>query len=101
MRTARISADEAHSLRKEQLRRADDALVKSTSAPASWNAHQRSARFVMTSAAVDSFGDIIVTKGISLSRFEQNPVGLLFHQSRSWPIGQWRNIIKTLVSTPP
>jgi phage head maturation protease len=102
MRTARISADEAHALRREQLRRVDDALVKeAVAAPASWNPQKRSARFVMTSQAVDRAGDVVMTRGLDTKRFAANSVAFLNHDSRSWPIGSWANLTKWLIADPP
>lgn len=99
MRTERISADQAQELRKDQMR--EDRVVKASGAPSSWDAATRSARFVMSSQAKDRMGDVVVTAGLDLSRFEQNPVGLLSHGASVWPIGDWKNIEKILRGRPP
>lgn len=105
MKTKRISADEAIAKAKanEQTREtsAGITLVKAAKAPPSWDKNERSARFVMTSQAQDRYGDIVVTDGVDLSEFEQNPVGLLFHNSRTWPVGHWANMEKMLRGRPP
>src|SRR5438067_2283930 len=95
----KISADEAHALRKTQLR--GDALYKAAqTAPTTWNATTRSARFVMSTQRVDLMGDIVVTSGISTAQFERNPIAQLNHDSGSWPIGRWANLSKVLTASP-
>jgi len=94
----KISADEAHSLRKTH----GDALFKAAqTGPSSWNATTRSARFVMSTQGVDLMGDIVVTAGISTAQFERNPIAPLNHDSASWPIGRWANLNKVLTASPP
>jgi phage head maturation protease len=94
----RVSADEAFSTMKEKrpdVVRGDTSsatVAKAAMAPASWNQAQRSARFIMTTQQVDRYGDIVVTAGGDLTEFLRNPVGLLFHQSRTWPVAQWANV---------
>lgn len=73
---------------------------KTFKAPASWNAEKRTARFTMTSEAVDRYGDIVVQSGMDITRFMENPQGLVFHNSRSWPIGNWSDITKNLTGRP-
>lgn len=95
----KISADEAHSkitARGLAIRSTPkgDIIGKASSAPASWSAQNRSARFVMTTQQVDRYGDVVVTNGGDTTAFETNPVGLLFHQSRDWPIGTWKDLTK-------
>lgn len=100
----KMSADEAQSKRKDHLAKSagqDNAIVKAAKAPASWNKDQRSARFVMSTQAVDRYGDIVMTDGIDTTEFERNPVGLLFHSSRSWPVGSWGELAKELNRRPP
>jgi HK97 family phage prohead protease len=77
-----------------------DAVVKTFKQPVSWNAEQRSARFVMSGQATDRMGDIVRTNGIDTADFEKNPVMLLFHSSRSWPVGQWSDLAKVAGSKP-
>lgn len=76
------------------------AMVKGFTAPPSWNKESRSARFVMTSESEDRYADIIVQSGIDTDNFMRNPQGLLFHNSRSWPIGQWSDVKKILSGRP-
>src|SRR5437764_12951891 len=100
MSMQKISADEAHNLRKSQLK--GDALHKAAqTAPSTWNAATRSARFVMSTQGVDRMGDIVVTQGLDTKQFERNPIALLSHDSSSWPIGRWANLAKVLHGSPP
>ncbi len=60
--------------------------------------------FILTTEDVDSYGDIVLSKGIDLSRFKSNSVllynhmrgsgGLLGGGETNFPIGEWRNIVK-------
>ncbi len=100
----RLSADEAHAARAKHLRVGSDGrerLMKLASAPSSWNAGARSARFVMTSQTVDRYGDIVVTEGVDIGEFSKNPVALLNHDSNDWPIGAWKNVEKQSRKRPP
>ncbi|TCU34154.1 prohead serine protease [Rhizobium azibense] len=103
----RVSADEAHAKatekRKDILRdtAAGVSIMKAAKAPASWNEEQRSARFVMTTQQIDRYGDIVVTAGGDLTEFLRNPVGLLFHNSRSWPVASWANVEVLSRTRPP
>lgn len=102
----KISADEARAKVTERglsVRDTDKGpmIGKGTSAPASWDGMKRSGRFVMSSQAVDRYGDIIVQQGLNVDRFMTNPAGLLFHSSRDWPIGTWSNLEKVLRGRPP
>jgi hypothetical protein len=103
MKTKKISADEAQAKRKEHVRETDrgTAVVKAAKAPASWDKEARSARFVMSTAAIDRYGDIVVTEGLDTTEFERNPVGLLFHNSRTWPVANWANLEKIIKGRPP
>jgi len=104
MKTRRISADESHKMREHHLRGDKDGrevLLKIAKAPSTWDAARRSARFVMTSQAVDRYGDVVVTSGLSTTEFEKNPQAFLFHNSRSWSVGTWANIEKQLRGRPP
>lgn len=98
----RVSADEAMSRRKDHIRErgGQPIMVKGFKSPPSWNKDQRTARFVMTSESVDRYGDIVVQSGIGTTRFMENPQGLLFHCSRSWPVGQWSDVTKILNGRP-
>lgn len=100
----KMSADEAQAKRRDHLANVggkDLGIVKAAKAPSSWNDTARSARFTMSTASVDRYGDIVVTAGIDTSEFEKNPVGLLFHSSRSWPVGTWSDLTKELNRRPP
>lgn len=97
----RVSADEARSRMKdkrpEMARSGDENTVtKAAKAPTSWDPARRAARFIMTTQQVDRYGDIVVTAGADMTEFLRNPVGLLFHQSRQWPVARWEDIqVKT------
>lgn len=97
------SLDEILAKREGSIHSTDrgDAIVKAFKAPATWNPDARSARFVMSSQAEDRYGDIVVTEGIEVDNFLTNPVVLLFHASRSWPVGQWSDIEKMSRGRPP
>ncbi len=98
----RVSADEVQNKRKAQTKSVAGgiAIVKGMTSPRSWNEEARSARFIMTTEQVDRYGDIVGQAGMDLTNFEQNPQGLLFHNSRSWPIGQWSGVTKLLSGRP-
>ncbi len=98
----KASADEARAKRKDHTKDAagGTAIIKGFRAPPSFDATNRSARFIMTSETEDRYGDIVVQSGIDTTRFEENPVALLFHNSRSWPCGNWSNITKVLSGRP-
>lgn len=103
----RVSADEAHAKatekRKDILRdtTAGVSIMKAAKAPASWNPEARSARFVMTTQQLDRYGDIVVTAGGDMTEFLRNPVGLLFHNSRTWPVASWTNVEVLSRTRPP
>jgi hypothetical protein len=104
MRTKRISADEAHELRKDQMRQGADGselMMKAAKGPSTWDSGSRSARFVMSSQSVDRMGDVVVTAGLDITEFEQNPIALMSHRSDTWPIGTWKNVEKMLRTRPP
>lgn len=71
-----------------------EAVFKGFVAPASYDPAKRAADFVMSSETVDRMGDIVRQEGLDLTRFLANPQGLLFHSSRTFPIGQWENVKK-------
>lgn len=77
-----------------------DALVKAMKAPPSWDSSSRSAKFILTSESVDRYGDIVVQSGLDLDQFSRNPQALMFHNSRSWPIGMWSDVTKILNGRP-
>lgn len=98
----RVSADEAQSKRKEFLKDTASgmALLKGFKAPPSWDKENRSARFIMTSEAVDRYADIVIQSGIDIENFLKNPTALMFHNSRNWPIGNWSDVTKILSGRP-
>ncbi len=98
----KASADEVHSKRKTHVKdvAGGSAIVKGFKAPPSWNAEARSAKFIMSSETPDRYRDIVVQSGIDLTAFNKNPQGLLFHNSRSWPIGMWSDVTKILTGRP-
>lgn len=100
MKTKKANVDEIMSLRKD-VSGANGTVLKAARAPSTWNKQSRSVRFVMNAQAPDRMGDIVVTAGIDTTEFEKNPVGLLFHSSRSWPIGSWSDIEKKTAGRPP
>ncbi|MHB1086147.1 MAG: HK97 family phage prohead protease [Minisyncoccota bacterium] len=100
MRTKKANVDEIMSRRKD-ISGASGTVLKAAKAPNSWNKQDRSCRFVMNAQAPDRMGDVIVTAGIDTTEFERNPVGLLFHSSRSWPIGSWSDLEKKTAGRPP
>lgn len=98
----RVSADEAQSKRKEFLKDTASgmAMLKGFKAPPSWDKENRSARFIMTSEAVDRYADIVVQAGLDIENFLKNPTALMFHNSRDWPIGNWSDVTKILSGRP-
>jgi len=95
----KISIDEMMSRRKDL--QSGTATIIKASAPPSWDKDKRSARFIMNAQEVDRYGDIVVTSGIDTTEFEKNPVALLFHNSRSWPVGSWSDVTKVTKGKPP
>lgn len=77
-----------------------NAVMKTFKQPPSWDDDARTARFVMSGQATDRMGDVIRTNGIDTDDFEKNPVLLLFHNSRSWPVGNWSDLQKVAGSKP-
>jgi hypothetical protein len=99
----KISADEARAKRKDHVRDTPNgsAVLKAVKSGGSYDPEKRVGRFIMSSQSRDRYGDVVRTAGIEVERFEDNPVGLLFHNSRSWPVGSWSNLEKVLKSRPP
>lgn len=98
----KVSADEAQSKRKEFLKDTASglAVLKGFKSPPSWDPTNRNARFTMSSETVDRYGDIVAQAGLNTERFMQNPTALMFHNSRSWPIGNWSDVTKILNGRP-
>lgn len=99
----KLSADEAISKKKAELKDASEArpiLLKAMKAPPSWDGEKRSARFVMSTEGIDRYGDIVITDGIDVTQFLKNPVCLMIHNSWNWPIGAWDNLEKKLATRP-
>lgn len=99
----RASADEVQSKRQGHLHNTASGLAisKAFKSPPSWDKNARSCRFVMSRQVEDRYGDIVMIDGIRTDDFDKNPVALLHHQSREWPIGQWANLEKVLTGRPP
>jgi HK97 family phage prohead protease len=98
----KASADEARAKRQGHTKdvAGGTAIMKGFKSPPSWDPTERSARFVMTSESVDRYKDIVVQSGMDIENFQRNPQGLLFHNSRSWPIGNWSDVTKVLSGRP-
>lgn len=99
-----VSVDEFMSKRRAHVGKANDGhevVFKGFKAPPSFNAEERSAEFVMSSERIDRDGDIVRQKGLGLGEFKKNPQGLLFHSSRTWPVGSWSDVKKDLKAEPP
>lgn len=90
-----ISRDEIMARRGLALRDsgAGTVLTKAARAPGSWNADQRTIRFVMSTQEVDRYGDVVVTNGINIDMFMKNPVALWAH-SHNVPVGTWSDLVK-------
>lgn len=88
-----ISIDEFLSSRKGATR--GDVLFKASkpSAPPSWNAETRSARFVMSAQVVDRDRDVVIVAGIDTKNFANNPIALLNHRYDQ-PVGTWPKLYK-------
>jgi HK97 family phage prohead protease len=100
--TNKVSLDEILSKRQGNIISTSrgDALVKAVKAPASWDPENRTARFILTTESVDRYGDVVVQAGGQFDRFMDNPQALLFHNSRSWPVGTWSDVTKVLTGRP-
>lgn len=77
-----------------------DVVLKAFKAPSSWDPKTRTARFTISAQTEDRDRDVVWQEGLDTTSFEQNPVGLLFHSSRSWPIGRWSDVTKNLSGRP-
>lgn len=91
----KVSLDEVLSKRKDGVGKSaagNEAMFKGSSAPTSWDKDERSAVFVMTTEEQDRDMDIVVQAGIDLTHFMKNPQALIFHNSRSWPVGGWNDV---------
>lgn len=102
MKTKRISKDEVISKRQGHIREGSRGpmMTKAFKSPPSWNPEKKSARFVMSSESIDRYRDSVVQAGLDITRFNENPQALLFHNSRSWPIGNWSDVQKLLNGRP-
>lgn len=94
-----ISVDEYMAKRGHAAR--GDRVVKASKAPSTWSKDSRSAEFVMSTQQEDRDGDIVYTAGIDTTEFEKNPVALLFHKSRDFPVGTWSDLRKELGGATP
>ena len=99
----KISADEFVAKRKDHTIEVGGkvGVVKAAKSPPSWDPARRAARFVMTTEQKDRYGDIVRTKGLHTEEFLKNPVGLLFHNSRTWPVATWENLEVRTLTRPP
>lgn len=48
--------------------------------------------FIMTSSFEDRHGDIVDQKTLQVDRFLQNPVFPAFHNTSTFPLGQWKSL---------
>jgi hypothetical protein len=53
---------------------------------------KRVIRYTLSDETVDRDGDIIIQDGCELENFKLNPVGLLFHDGRDFPIGNFLDV---------
>lgn len=94
-----ISIDEFLNDRKDYVK--DGGIVlRAFKSPSSWDPETRTSRFTLSAQLEDRDRDIIHQEGLSTEAFERNPVALMFHNSRSWPIGQWSDVTKLLSGRP-
>src|ERR1019366_4118503 len=102
MPAKKLSIDEILSKRQDQISPKDGkTLVKAFTSPPSWNAANRTGRFVMSTEAPDRYKDVVVTDGANIDNFMQNPVALLFHARDEFPVGTWSNLEKMTPRRPP
>lgn len=95
MSKQKVSLDEFMSKRTDEIGKTNDgiqAVFKGFKAPASYDKEARTARFTMSTEEPDRDNDIVVQLGMDLTNFLKNPQGLLFHNSRSWPVGLWSDV---------
>lgn len=59
--------------------------------PAEKKDEDRTMTFIMTDEQVDRDGDIVKLDGADMESFEQNPVFLLWHEKKAFPIGKVLN----------
>lgn len=103
MKRKKISIDEILAKRQGSIHTAGsgDLVVKGFRSPATWNSEERTARYTMSAQAPDRDGDTVRAAGIKLDEFIKNPQGLVFHASRSWPVGLWEDLEKVTVGRTP
>jgi HK97 family phage prohead protease len=94
-----VSVDEYLSTQKGAVK-SGDIVLKAFRSPSSWDPKKRTARFTLSAQAEDRDRDLILQEGLDTSHFEKNPVALMFHNARSWPIGRWSDIAKNLTGRP-
>ncbi|MFN3585177.1 HK97 family phage prohead protease [Phenylobacterium sp.] len=94
-----VSVDEFISTQKGAVK--DGGIVlKAFKSPSSWDPEKRTARFTLSAQTEDRDRDIIMQDGLRTEEFAKNPVALMFHNGRSWPIGQWSDVTKLLTGRP-
>ena len=94
-----ISVDEYIGARQAQTKDGD-IVVKANRQPSSWDAKARTVRFTMSAEIEDLDKDIIKQEGLAIEQFLKNPVALLMHSSRNFPVGTWEDITKNLGGRP-
>lgn len=94
-----VSVDEFLSVRKDFVK-SGNVLMKAAKAPSTWNSHDRSARFVMSSEIEDRDRDIVMQAGLDVTEFMKNPVAPFAHRSTDFPIGMWSDVEKILTGRP-
>lgn len=93
-----VSVDEFIASQKGAVK--DGMVLKAFKSPSSWDPASRTARFTLSAQVEDRDRDVIYQEGLSTEAFERNPVALMFHNGRSWPIGQWSDVTKNLTGRP-
>lgn len=94
-----VSVDEFLNARKDYVR-GGDVIMKASRAPSSWDAEKRNARFTMSAEVEDRDRDIVIQAGIDLDAFLKNPIAPFAHQSRTFPVGTWKDVEKVLSGRP-
>ena len=92
MKTKQLSVDELMGLSKA-VRRDDTTVMKAAKPGGSFNAEQRSMRFIMSAEVQDRDGDIVIVNGIDTEQFEKNAVALWGH-NHSAVTGAWIDLAK-------
>lgn len=75
--------------------KADSAIVKQFTSEAVVDDLARTARFTITTGAVDRENDVIVPDGWHLENYLKNPVVLFGHNYRALPVGKATEVVRT------